>query len=491
MEPPGALTVVFLVALLGFATRIIYLRFWHPLAKFPGPTLSAISSIPISIAQLTGRLHQYTEAAHARYGAVVRLAPYELSFASAGSWNDIYGRRQGKPPLPRDSVFFNEMLVDRKTLTMADDQTHARIRRAMNPAFSTRALSAQEPILQRNVNLLLSKLQDFAQQGQAVDLRAWYNYTTFDLIGDLAFGETFGCLATNTYHEWVHFVISYFFASSLLQVIHRFRPLNRILAALMPQELHRQKQRHGELTQEKTRRRIKAGTEQADFVEPMIQASQSGQLSVEEIEQQASILILAGSETTATALTVTTYLLVENPRVLAELRRELHAHYSNESQIDILSVHQLQYLHAVLQEALRLFPPITNGFPRETPAEGAIIDGHYVPKGVTVNINHWSVYRSPANFTRPNEFIPERWMGAAEFETDVRDVFQPFSVGPRSCIGKKFAYDSMKLILARSFWRFDMSLAPASRNWLHDQKTYVSFHQPPLMVNLEMRRGTS
>ncbi len=151
----------------------------HPLARFPGPKLYAVSPIPVALAQLRGRFHHFTQAAHQRYGAVVRISPNELSFVSAAAWSDIYTRREGKPPLPRDKTFFNDMLVNPNTLTMADDHTHARLRRAMNPAFAPRALALQEPILQKNVDLFLNQLQCLALQGLPVDLRLWYNYITF------------------------------------------------------------------------------------------------------------------------------------------------------------------------------------------------------------------------------------------------------------------------------------------------------------------------
>ena len=110
---------------------------------------------------------------------------------------------------------------------MADDENHARLRQAMNPAFASRALAVQEPILQENVSLFLKQLQCLSLQGLPIDLRLWYNYITFDIIGELAFGESFGCLARSTYHEWVSFVLDHFYMSTLLQVVHRLRPLNR------------------------------------------------------------------------------------------------------------------------------------------------------------------------------------------------------------------------------------------------------------------------
>ena len=269
---------------------------------------------------------------------------------------------------------------------MADDENHARLRQAMNPAFASRALAVQEPILQENVSLFLKQLQCLSLQGLPIDLRLWYNYITFDMIGELAFGESFGCLARSTYHEWVSFVLDHFYMSTLLQVVHRFRPLNRLLAAMIPSSLAEKRKSHEKMALEKVRRRIRRGTARPDFVEPLIVAQTKGLISVDELEQQASILILAGSETTIVALTSATDLLLQNPAVLTELTKELHTSFRDESEIDVLSIHRLHYLQAVVQETLRLFPPITNGFPRQTVAAGTVVDGHFVPDGVSLII---------------------------------------------------------------------------------------------------------
>ena len=61
---------------------------------------------------------------------------------------------------------------------------------------------------------------------------------------------------------------------------------------------------------------------------------------------------------------------------------------------------------------------------------------------VTVSVNHYAAYHSPLNFTRPNEFIPERFINTADFPNDRREVLQPFSVGPRNCIGRRCVHGS-------------------------------------------------
>ncbi|PIG69197.1 sterigmatocystin biosynthesis P450 monooxygenase stcL [Aspergillus arachidicola] len=484
----GISILVMLSTFLALGTTIVYRIWLHPLSGFPGPKCCSVSSIPVAWAQLRGRNHEFVSSLHKKYGSVVRISPSELSFISGAAWNDIYSRSKGRPALERDRTFFNDMLVDPETITMANETTHTRIRRSMAPAFSPRALLEQEPIIQANINLLMDKLEARAGSGGApTDLRAWFNYTTFDLIGDLAFGESFGCLATSTCHEWVQFVLDHFYTSTLLHVVHRFRPFNRVLAALLPKSLIEKRKAHDSMTLAKVHRRLEVQARRNDFTQHLLDAAEVGTLSPREVEKQASVLILAGSETTSVALTFAIYLVLTHKPVLDQLNDELHSTFKEEQAINLLSANHLKYLHAVIQETLRFCPPISNGFPRQTPPQGATVDGMFIPGKTVVNINHWAAYRSPRNFTLPEQFLPERWLGDPRFDEDAKDVFQPFSVGPRNCIGKKFAYDSMKLILAKFLWRFKPTLLDKSRSWLDHQPTFVSFHQPPLLVDLEIQ----
>ncbi|KAL3483959.1 cytochrome P450 [Aspergillus germanicus] len=475
-----------LAAALAWLGKIIYNVYFHPLSHYPGPRLYAASSIPLSIAQLRGRWHLFVQAAHEQYGPVVRVA-----------WKDTCARREGNAPLPRDRTFFNEMLVDPRTMTMANNADHARLRRALNPAFSQKALLEQESILQGNVDVLLDQIGERARRGLTSDLRAWYNYTTFDLIGDLAFGDTFGCLRNSQFHEWVQMVLDYFYAAILLQVVHRYRPLNRLLAMLLPSSVVQKKERHTQMALDKVRARTSSAgmSGRHDFIHYMQRAVEAGSITSEELEMQASIIILAGSETTSIALTYATYFLITHPEILDGLRAELAEHFTREDEITLLAVNQLQFLQAALQETLRLRPPITNGFPRQTPPQGAVIDGRYVPGNTVVNVHHWAAYHSAANFLHPDDFHPGRWMGDERFAGDSRDSFQPFSVGPRDCVGKKFAYDSMKLILARLLWRYDLAIDDESvvdggrrESWIDAHRAYVSWHVPELHVKVIPRR---
>lgn len=107
-----------------------------------------------------------------------------------------------------------------------------------------------------------------------------------------------------------------------------------------------------------------------------------------------------------------------------------------------------------------------------------------------MQVAQWAAYHSSANFSQPELFAPERWLQdpSSIFAFDKRDVFEPFSIGPRNCIGKNLAWLEMRLILARVLWSFDLELQDAE--WDPDkQDVYVLWQKPALNVKLRARKA--
>lgn len=98
-------------------------------------------------------------------------------------------------------------LTDAENILIANDSSHSRMRRQLAHAFSERALRSQESYLKHYVDLLISKLRAESDAGQPADMVKFYNFTTFDVLGDLAFGESFGCLESGGYHPWVRIIV--------------------------------------------------------------------------------------------------------------------------------------------------------------------------------------------------------------------------------------------------------------------------------------------
>ena len=149
-------------------------------------------------------------------------------------------------------------------------------------------------------------------------------------------------------------------------------------------------------------------------------------------------LIIAGSETSATALGGITYYLCKSPSALQKLKLEIRTTFQNDSGITFSSTASLPYLNAVIEEGLRLYPPTPHAALRTTPPGGSMIDGHLIPEGTVVCTVHYATFHSPHNFFLPDEFIPERWLGKdLRFKNDKLDAVQPFILGPRGCLGKE------------------------------------------------------
>lgn len=162
-------------------------------------------------------------------------------------------------------------------------------------------------------------------------------------------------------------------------------------------------------------------------------------LGFDEMVSVSEILILAGSETVATALSGMLYYLLEEPSCLARLTDEIRSSFKSEKEININSAAPLRYLNAVLEESMRLYPPVPAALPRMVPEPGQIICDRFVPAGVSVGLPHYSCYHSAQNFFEPDVFHPERWLDGEDsrFKDDRKDAFRPFSHGPRNCLGKK------------------------------------------------------
>jgi len=136
------------------------------------------------------------KAFHDRYGDVVRIAPDELSFTDV----DGHLRQSSRTwTFERNRTWFRkEAPHDPNSIMGPDEEDHSRFRRNLTNAFSEKSLKAQAPIIQHYVDQLVEQMK--ARAGTTVDLVEWLNFCTFDVSGDLSFGESFDCLKNGRPH---------------------------------------------------------------------------------------------------------------------------------------------------------------------------------------------------------------------------------------------------------------------------------------------------
>ena len=457
-----SIAAIYVIYLLGSS---VYNALLGPLSKFPGPKSRAFSSLPNLLATFMGRDNKEIPALHAKYGPVVRIAPDSLSYVgNAQVWKDVYGfKKPGQLGVYKDFTFYTHPLNEVPGLITADDPTHSRQRKIVSHAFSDKALKEQEPLLKSWTELLKQKLMEGIEKGVTFDMVKMYNCTTFDIMvypilprptvftnckstanpplqGDLTFAEGLNMLEDGEYSPWVKMIYGGIKRATCIRAFKAWNPTAKWLVEKTVSKIPKVRGMqvgHFRYTSDRVDRRLAATPERPDLWSRILEKSKGPEgLSLQEHYSIASLFMIAGTETTATALSGTTYHVLKNPQYLAKLTSELRGEFSSLDDLHLESLARLPYLSAVLREGLRMYPPVPVALPRRTHKGGHIVNGEFIPEGTQISVHHLSTYRSEDNFKNPNEFRPERWLGDPEYKDDNLDSLEPFSVGPRNCLGK-------------------------------------------------------
>jgi cytochrome P450 len=180
------------------------------------------------------------------------------------------------------------------------------------------------------------------------------------------------------------------------------------------------------------------------------------QMTPKQLRDETMTLFLAGHETTALTLSWTWYLLGQNPAAQTRLREELRDVLGGRPP-EIADLARLPYLHAVINEVLRLYPP---AYILARVAIAPFRIGEYdFPAGETVLLSQWVMHRDPRYYDDPDAFRPERWLDGLADRLPPGAYF-PFGDGPRRCIGQGFAMLESALVIATIAQRFAFRLAP-------------------------------
>lgn len=280
-----AIGLTTIVVVLYHIFNIIYNLQFHPLSSFPGPLARRASRIPYTLSILNGRLHTDTAALHRKYGPVVRVAPNELAFADPSSWKDVMGG--GSKELAKwGEVYLIPEFMPPHLQNTVDKDHHKMLRRAVAPGFSDQSLRAQEGLIAKYINNLIERLREscvaqtpskgslstYAEKsGSAVvDLERWYRFTVFDIIGDLALGESFGCLNGADFHPWIRGMTDAGKVMWLLTAASMYPVAKKVSNWLFATVATRGFEMHNSMVRPMMERRMAQGTGRPDMINPII-----------------------------------------------------------------------------------------------------------------------------------------------------------------------------------------------------------------------------
>ena len=235
---------------------------------------------------------------------------------------------------------------------------------------------------------LMSKFALFS--GKSIDASAWFNYYSFDVMGDFAFGKSFNMLQTGSYHYAITWL------DSSMTLLGRFTPIAWAVpvGAIAP-IIGATFRRFIRFCNAQLDERRVAGSKVPDITSWLLKAAPD----VNDLEAtkwlhgDSRLIIVAGSDTVAIALTHLFYYLAVNPAQVDKLRKELEPLMRGDEPFTVRNVQNAKHLNAIINETLRMHPPVPSGVFRTTPPQGITVDGTFIPGGVNIVVPFYTIGR--------------------------------------------------------------------------------------------------
>ncbi|XP_074607201.1 cytochrome P450 4V2-like isoform X1 [Acropora palmata] len=220
------------------------------------------------------------------------------------------------------------------------------------------------------------------------------------------------------------------------------------------------------------------------FLDLLLEAYGNGEISREGLQEEVDTFMFEGHDTTSAAITWTLYLLARHPDIQRRAHQEIEKFFSHRPDtLTVEDLKELRYLDCVIKEAQRLFPsvPVLG----RTVSEDYNLNGYIAPKGSTILTSIVALHRNPEVWPAPLQFDPDRFLpensqGRHPF------AFIPFSAGPRNCIGQRFAFLEVKIVLSYVLHNFSIA-STQTTDELHTCSELITRPKEGIFVTLAKR----
>lgn len=387
---------------------------------------------------------QYLVATAARFGPVVQFPiprpPSYLAADAASARHVLVGnaRAYDKRTLQYSAL----SLVTGEGLLTSDGETWRRQRRLVQPAFHRDAIAVVGDHVASSLERLDRVWAGLPSRGALIDVDDLIMRATLEIVG----ASLFGTDLTGDAHRLTTATLS-----ALDVVVARARvPLTP--PQWMPTPGNRTLRSAVRTLDDAVSRMLalrggqSVGSRPPDMLDLLLAPDADGdRLSVAEIRDQVVTFIVAGHETVASALTWAMWLLSGDPVAADRVADEAHA-VIGDRPVTIADAAALPFARAVLDEAMRLYPPAWLVTRRSLVADE--LDGREIPAGALVILSPYLVHRDARVWTDPDRFDPDRFIDQTRRGGDAAANYWPFGAGPRLCIGREFALAEGTLLLA-------------------------------------------
>ncbi|KAG8705278.1 hypothetical protein FRC11_009173 [Ceratobasidium sp. 423] len=490
--------------------------------RFSGPWLARFSSWWVSYAALTGNLCEAIKEQHEKYGKFVRIGPNHISISDPDALEIVYSHRNGAL---KSDFYDNPGAGVSNVFSERNKVEHTKLRKRIANIFSQQNVLTFEPRVREHIIQLcaqwdlrckeaargVSGINWTVQNGYAVmDIGLQFSYLTFDIIGDLALGAPFGLIqAQKDSSPTIESVDKFGQPEKVtiqVPVVKAIASINRNLASTGPfpfwtrymmkilpwnipslwREIRFFKLAIAvvDARLERGSKTMPNGEQGVDFIDKLLQVrnEDGSEMSRDELYSETLTMLLAGSDTSSNTLSSLCYYLAIHPDIQQELQSELDKYLpltlSDKKQTGLVippsdvipeyeQIKNLPYLNACVKEALRIHSTIGMGLPRVIPPGKAMtVAGQTFKAGSIISVPSYTTNMSSAWGSDASQFRPQRWLD--ENAGSLNKYFVPFSIGPRSCIGRNLAYMELMLIAATVFRRYSVEALPRTKMTIDD-----------------------
>uniref|UniRef100_A0A672ITJ3 unspecific monooxygenase n=1 Tax=Salarias fasciatus TaxID=181472 RepID=A0A672ITJ3_SALFA len=342
----------------------------------------------------------------------------------------------------RRNFYLNGELYD--AVNIAEDDQWRRIRHVLSPSFTSGRIKEMFNIMKNYSRKLTESLRSKVHNNEVVTIRDLAGAYSMDVMASCAFSVDLDTFKNPSSPFITHAgklddsqLINLFSASGWFPI---FLPLMKLLGISF----------YNKSSTAFFKRFVERVRVWLFSLISNLPSSLTG-LTDHEIISQATMMVFAGYETNASALTFLAYSLATNPQIMKRLQREIDSTFPNKYE----ALMQMEYLDCVVSECLRLYPPALRL--ERVAKETVKINGVTVPKGMLVMVPVYALHRDPELWPEPEEFRPER------FSKEKKQHINPYSyltfgIGPRNCLGMRFALAAVKLALVEILQSYSFSV---------------------------------
>ncbi|KAI0390583.1 trichodiene oxygenase [Xylariaceae sp. FL0594] len=469
-----------------FVSLAVYRLYFHPLARFPGSRVAAVTRYVEAYHDVVcnGQYEFKIAEMHKKYGPIIRISPHELHISDPSFFEVLYSR-EGR--WDKYGWTYDAFGAELSTIAALDHHVHRRRRAPLGTFLSKANVANKQDIVAKLVAKLCSRLDDFAASKQRLELGPAISSFTRDVAIDFLFGENHNNLDYPDFNPGLTTVLQA--AGGIWRITKHVRWYGKVMKSLPLPLVEKLSDDAGKafLTFLKDMIRLTSDiqnssinkTRAADAPHTLVNEILDSDLppadkSFERLFDEVITVASAAFETTAHSIRVILYHVYSDRAILHRLREELLTLISTlpaGKSPKLSDLEQLHYLTAVLMEGLRLAPAVASRQARIAPDRDLVYKAWTIPAGTPVGMTTIMMHLDPVLYPDPYKFVPDRWVDVHD-RRKAEKTFAPFSRGARICVGMHLAWAELYMLTAALVPRYDFRFAADAYEdirWTSDQ----------------------